>query len=173
MWKRGTIVGLTALCAIATGCSSSDSDPEESTGDAPGGDPRTEELFVGECGSITEDQLTEITGIRGLASTSQNAVSCRWDSADTGSYAMFTWYRASPIDRERTVAGRIGREISTIEADGHPGFTARGNDTSCEAGVENGDGFLHWSVNYVFSVPSRDVCQVTEALAQATVENAR
>ncbi|WP_230594224.1 DUF3558 domain-containing protein [Rhodococcoides fascians] len=173
VWKRATIIGAVAAVTLAAGCSGSD---DTDGGASPTTEPdsaQTEELFVGECGSLTDEELTSITGVRGLASSSKNAVRCRWDAVDTGAYAMFTWYRGSPIDRERTVAGQMGREIGVIDADGHPGFTARGSDASCEAGVESGDGFLHWSLNYVYAAPPRDSCDVVEDLVRATVENAR
>lgn len=172
--KRGLLFGLTAVAVLATGCSGSGSDQSDSdaTTSAPRS-PTTEELFVGECGSMTAEDLASITGIQGLTVSSENAVRCRWDAMDTGAYAMFTWYRGSPIDRERTVAAQMGREIGIIDADGHPGFTAQGSDFSCEAGVESGDGFLHWSLNYVYAVPPRDSCQVVADLARATVENAK
>lgn len=173
MWRNGAVVGLIALSAAATGCAGPASDTAESTSATATTRASTEELFVGECGSMTDDRLQSITGISGLTASSSNAVRCRWDATDSGAYAMFTWYRGSPIDRESTVAGQMGREIGVIDADGHPGFTAKGTDFSCEAGVENGDGFLHWSLNYVYSVPPRDSCDVVADLARATVENAK
>ena len=75
-------------------------------------------------------------------------------------------------ERMRELVARL-REIADIDADGHPGFTARGNDLSCEAGVESGNGFLHWSVNYAFATPPTDSCSVVEDLARATVQNAK
>ncbi|MDJ0395754.1 DUF3558 domain-containing protein [Rhodococcus sp. G-MC3] len=173
MWKRGILAIVTTLSIMATGCSDSSSGDQQSPEESAAAHPATDELFVGECGSMTDGDLVSITGVRGLASTSRNSIRCRWDAVDTGAYAMFTWYRGSPIDRERTVASQIGREIGIIDADGHPGFTARGSDASCEAGVESGDGFLHWSLNYAFAVPSHDVCDVVADLARATVENAK
>ncbi|WP_338886084.1 DUF3558 domain-containing protein [Rhodococcus sovatensis] len=180
MWKRGTIAGAAVVsaivlgCSTLSGCSSSGSDSGSATDSAsPSSSPDTEELFVGECGSMTDEHIASITAVRGITSSSKNAVRCRWDAVDTGAYAMFTWYRGSPIDRERTVAGQMGREIGIIDVDGHPGFTAKGTDASCEAGVESGDGFLHWSLNYVFAVPPRDSCEVVEDLVRATVENAK
>nr|WP_296775323.1 DUF3558 domain-containing protein [Rhodococcus sp. (in: high G+C Gram-positive bacteria)] len=177
MWKRGTIIcgaalSIAALSIAATSCSADDGEAEESE-HTSSERPATEELFVGECGSMNDNDLATITGVPGLVSTSRNSIRCRWDAVDTGAYAMFTWYRGSPIDRERAVAGQIGREIGVIDADGHPGFTARGTDSSCEAGVESGDGFLHWSLNYVYAVPPRDACDVVADLARATVENAQ
>nr|WP_294638049.1 DUF3558 domain-containing protein [uncultured Rhodococcus sp.] len=178
MWRTGTAAGagtaaLAALSLILAGCAGSDPASEPDSAGPSAGGSSTEELFVGECGSMTDEELASITGIPRLVSTSKNAVRCRWDAPDSGAYAMFTWYRGSPIDRERTVAGRIGREIADIDADGHPGFTARGNDLSCEAGVESGNGFLHWSVNYAFATPPTDSCSVVEDLARATVQNAK
>ncbi|AYJ50707.1 DUF3558 domain-containing protein [Rhodococcus sp. P1Y] len=174
VWKRRTYLGLIAVAVLAAGCSGSEPESSGSSSDpTTPAQPSTEELFVGECGSMTDERLTSITGISGLTTSSANAVRCRWDAVDTGAYAMFTWYRGSPIDRERTVAGQMGREIGIIDADGHPGFTAKGSDTSCEAGVESGDGFLHWSLNYYYAAPPRPSCDVVEDLIRATVENAK
>jgi Protein of unknown function (DUF3558) len=170
---RGIAAAVALVSVLAAGCSGSDVQSESEAESSTVSTPSTDELFVGECGSMTDEQLATITGIRGLAASSRNAVRCRWDAVDTGAYAMFTWYRGSPIDRERTVAAQIGRDIGVIDADGHPGFTARSGDTSCEAGVESGDGFLHWSLNFVYSYPTRDVCDIVADLARATVENAR
>ncbi|WP_245819972.1 DUF3558 domain-containing protein [Rhodococcoides yunnanense] len=178
MWKRGTRIGACVLVVAAAGCGhSTDDAAQQPTTQQPTTQPptpSTEELFVGECGSMTDEQLGSITAVPGLAAVSKNGIRCRWESAASGgAYAMFTWYRGSPIDRERTVAGRIGREITAIDVDGHPGFTAKGFDASCEAGIESGDGFLHWSLNYVYMTPPRDSCAVVEDLARATVENAK
>lgn len=174
VWKRGIPLGVAVLVFAATGCSAENSESTlDSTSSTAAPTPATEELFVGECGSMTDEQLGSITGVPGIASSSKNGVRCRWEAPDSGAYAMFTWYRGSPIDRERSVAAQIGREIAYIDVDGHPGFTAKGADTSCEAGVESGDGFLHWSLNYAFAVPPRDSCEVVEDLARATVANAK
>ena len=78
-----------------------------------------------------------------------------------------------PYCSNPTEMAQIGREIGIIDIDGHPGFTARGNDASCEAGVESGDGFLHWSVNYAFATPPTESCAVVEDLARNTVGNAK
>lgn len=168
------MVALGAVAAFTTACSDGGSaSTEPTTSQASTTGPVTEELFVGECGSMDDAELATITGIRGLTASSKNAVRCRWDALDTGAYAMFTWYRGSPIDRERAVAAQIGREIDIIDADGHPGFTAKSGELSCEAGVESGDGFLHWSLNYSYAAPSRDSCDVVADLARATVQKAK
>ncbi|SNS85348.1 Protein of unknown function [Rhodococcoides kyotonense] len=173
VWKRGIRVGACVLVVVAAGCGTSPQDSEDTATTTRVPTPSTEELFVGECGSMTDAQLSDITAVPGLTAISKNGIRCRWEAADSGAYAMFTWYRGSPIARERTVAQSIGREIGVIDADGHPGFTAKGNDASCEAGVESGDGFLHWSVNYVYATPPRDICEVVTDLARATVANAK
>lgn len=176
MWKRGRQLayGVVALSVLLAACSGAE-DRADNSSDSPAQttDTATEELFVGECGSMTDDQLRTITGVGALTASSKNAVRCRWDAADSGAYAMFTWYRGSPMDRERIVAGQMGREIGIIDVEGHPGFTARGSSASCEAGVESGDGFLHWSLNYNYAAPARESCDVVEDLARATVQNAR
>ena len=157
-------------CGLA-GCSNApgtESDPDPSvTADQP----VTDELFVGECGSMDDADVQRSTAIPDLTVVSENAIRCRWESA-SGAYAMFTWYRGSPIDRESSVARAVGRTIERIDVDGHPGFTAAASGASCEAGVENGDGFVHWSVNYIVDAP-RDSCDVVEDLARTTISKAK
>ncbi len=119
---------------------------------------------------MDDTELQAAAGIADLTVVSENAIRCRWESA-SGAYAMFTWYRGSPIDREKSVAEAVGRTIERIDVDGHPGFTAAATAASCEAGVENGDGFLHWSINYIVDGP-RDSCNVVEDLARATISKA-
>lgn len=168
---RAVTALIAAVGCVLVGCSDTpgteaDPDPSE-TADQP----ITEELFVGECGSMDNTEVQTLTAVPDLTVVSENAVRCRWESAG-GAYAMFTWYRGSPIDRESSVAEAVGRTIERIDVDGHPGFTAAASGASCEAGVENGDGFVHWSVNYVVDGP-RDSCDVVEDLARSTISKAK
>lgn len=164
------VCGVVLACAV--GCSSGDSSGPQADSPEPTQEPDTEELFVGECGSMSDQDVASIAGIPDLIAASKNGIRCRWESA-TSAYAMFTWYRGSPIDRESSVAAAIGRDVRTIDVEGHPGFTAKGSDLSCEAGIESGDGFLHWSINYSLTTPPRDSCLVVEDLARATVAKAK
>ncbi|WP_259468296.1 DUF3558 domain-containing protein [Rhodococcus sp. SBT000017] len=171
MGTRAVAALIAAIIFGLVGCSSTpdteaDPDPSE-TADQP----VTEELFVGECGSMDDTEVQRLTSVSDLTVVSENAIRCRWESA-TGAYAMFTWYRGSPIDRESSVAEAVGRTIERIDVDGHPGFTAAASGASCEAGVENGDGFVHWSVNYMVDGP-RDSCDVVEDLARTTISKAK
>lgn len=171
--KPGIRIGLSVLALAAAGCGHSADDPSPTATTTRAPAPVSEELFVGECGSVTDEQVVDITGVPGLAAVSRNGIRCRFEASDSGAYAMFTWYRGSPIARERTVAGRIGREIRAFDIDGHPGFSARADDYSCEVGVESGDGFIHWSVNYVYATPAREICDIVGDLARAVVANAK
>jgi hypothetical protein len=173
VWKPGIRIGACVLALVAAGCGNSADDSASATTTTPAPAPVSEELFVGECGSVTDEQVVDITGVPGLTAVSKNGIRCRFEASDSGAYAMFTWYRGSPIARERTVAGRIGREIRAFDIDGHPGFSARADDYSCEVGVESGDGFLHWSVNYVYATPTREICDIVGDLARAVVANAK
>ncbi|KZF09477.1 hypothetical protein CH256_09775 [Rhodococcus sp. 05-2254-6] len=177
-WVKSAFVRTRAVAALIAavacglvGCSNTpatEAGPDTSeTADRP----ITEELFVGECGSMDDAEVQELTAVSDLTAVSENAIRCRWESA-SGAYAMFTWYRGSPIDRESSVAEAVGRTIERIDVDGHPGFTAAASGASCEAGVENGDGFVHWSVNFVVDGP-RDSCDVVEDLARTTISKAK
>ncbi|OZC65953.1 hypothetical protein CH306_15720 [Rhodococcus sp. 15-725-2-2b] len=171
MGTRAVAASIAAIACGLVGCSNTPGTEADPNSPETAEQPVTEELFVGECGSMDNTEVQRLTAVSDLTVVSENAVRCRWESA-TGAYAMFTWYRGSPIDRERSVAEAVGRTIERIDVDGHPGFTAAASGASCEAGVENGDGFVHWSVNYVIDGP-RDSCDVVEDLARTTMSKAK
>lgn len=129
---RLAVRGLCAAAAALTlvGCASGNGDdagmpdalPRTSTAAQPG-------AFVGECGSLTDGEVYERAGMSGLKPSSRNGIKCRWEADGGARYVMFTWYRGSPIDRERSVAQGIGHEVHDLDIAGHRGFPHRTRDS--------------------------------------------
>ncbi|UFS95848.1 DUF3558 domain-containing protein [Nocardia huaxiensis] len=122
--------------------------------------------FLGECGGLTDDEVRQITGFRTLVPFARNGIKCRWESDGGELRVMFTWYRGSPIERERTVAKVSGKRMGELEINGHTGFTADASEL-CQGAVQDGADFFHWLI----AGPSAD-CAALRTLARLTVERA-
>ena len=104
-----------AIVAVATvaavpllgGCAGADSDQADATqqqSDAPGaGKSGVQGPMFPECGGISDETLAEQTRVSGLVKTAVNSVGCQWLVAGgiLGPHFSFTWFRGSPIGRER------------------------------------------------------------------------
>lgn len=166
------------MCAAAAaltlvGCASGNGDdagmpdtlPRTSTAARPG-------AFVGECGSLTDGEVYERAGMSGLTPVSRNGIKCRWEADGGARYVMFTWYRGSPIDRERSVAQGIGHEVHDLDIAGHRGFSSQ-NEGFCEVAVATGADFVHWLVRYGVGVTPSDPCAAPTALVDLTLKKAK
>ena len=87
-------------------------------------------------------------------------------------YVMFTWYRGSPIDRERSVAKGIGHEVHELEIAGHRGFSSQ-NVGFCEVALGTGSDFVHWLVRYGTGTAPSDPCAAPTALGRLTLEKVK
>ncbi|WP_408014513.1 DUF3558 domain-containing protein [Rhodococcus spongiicola] len=125
---------------------------------------------------VTDDEVAGAFAIRGFATVVRNLVGCQWQmSAQDGQgapHVSFSWYRGSPIGRERADSELIGRPANDIEVGGHPGFVASGSGRPCELGVQFDDDFVHWSTWYAGEVPTADPCAAARQLAELTVSRA-
>lgn|SRR5574340_264689 len=174
------LVAVALLCAGATlaGCGSGGSGDQASSTvaatpvTAPG-------PFFGQCGSVTDDEVTTAFGLPPFTSVTRNSVGCEWELGGSGSPSVsFSWYRGSPIGRERAGSDLIGRPATDIDVQGHPGFmasskNAAGQDYLCEIGVQFGGDFIHWSVMYGYFPPAADPCRVGRDLVELTVKRAQ
>lgn len=160
-------------CLVLVGCGSGDDSasqtPEQTTQQVSPEGP-----FFGLCGSVTDDEVRAEFGLPAFTMITRNSVGCEWDvSGYTGPSVSFSWYRGSPIGRERAGTEMIGRSAEDIEIDGHPGFAAATENYLCEVGVQFDDDFVHWSVMYSDTPPTADPCVVAKNLAALTVKRAR
>ncbi len=169
---RMTVLLGVVLAAVLVGCGSGDGAQDQPGVDAA--DPGATGPFFGQCGSVTDDEVVAKVGIPGLTTVTRNSIGCVWES--TGIYGpsvSFSWYRGSPIDRERSGSELIGRPAEDIEIDGHEGFAAATDNSLCEVGIGFGKDFMHWSITYGDQVPTADPCEVAKDLAALTVDRAQ
>ena len=56
-----------------------------------------------ECGGISDQTVGQLTQVAGLVNTAKNSVGCQWlaNGGIVGPHFSFTWFRGSPIGRER------------------------------------------------------------------------
>ena len=130
------------------------------------------------CGGIDDQTVAELIGRPGLSDAGKNSAGCEWHPP-SGRYAspqiVFSWYRGSPMGRERTISESMGQQITDITIDGHAGFTGLfrdGDAVLCEVVVGFGDDFIEWSIN-VNGGPVSDVCGIAEELARRSIANTR
>nr|WP_225443769.1 DUF3558 domain-containing protein [Lolliginicoccus lacisalsi] len=170
-------VGVAAVAFLATACSpggTGDGAPT-ATSDAEGTVLREAGLFFGECGGVSTEDLMALTGIRGVRLQERNSVGCRWEGGFFGPYASFSWYRGSPIGRERAVvelSGRGVRDVSVAGPSGElTGFAGWGRFI-CEVSIQSNSDFFVWSVVFAEELSDDEMCRRVLALAEATVNRA-
>lgn len=166
---------LAAVPLLLAGCGGAGSE-ERASGDAPASTAGDSGPFFGECGSVTDAEVAKAFGVPGFGTVVRNSVGCEWQlSAQDGQgspHVSFSWYRGSPIGRERAGSELIGRPATDVEIGGNPGFVASLSSRLCELGVQFGDDFVHWSIAYVDAAPTADPCRAAQQLAELTVERA-
>ncbi|MGF7119768.1 DUF3558 domain-containing protein [Rhodococcus sp. TAF43] len=171
------LVGVLAgVAVLVTGCGAAAGGSDESSGSSAS-TARTSGPFFGECGSVTDEEVAAAFGVPSFGSVVRNSVGCEWQvspaAGQPGPHVSFSWYRGSPIGRERAGSELIGRPATDIEIEGRPGFEASVSSRLCELGVEFDDDFVHWSVAYVDSVPSADPCTAARHLAELTASRGK
>jgi hypothetical protein len=173
------LVVAAAVLTLVTGCGS-----EDSTVDQPAGSPSTAQVatdpgpMVAECGSVTDDEVVAAFGLA-FTDVTRNGVGCEWTVAGSlGPSVAFSWYRGSPIGRERAGSDLLGRPAADITIGGYSGFIASRESVLCELGISFGGDFVHWSVNYGsvnsgLVAPPADPCVVGKSLMELTVSRAQ
>lgn len=171
-----TVIGLIA------GCSDSGSDdgaagPSPSSSVSDGGGKHGP--FFPQCGGISDETIAELTKVSGLKTTAQNSVGCQWLAGGgiMGPHFSFSWYRGSPIGRERKTEELSRSNVEDVNIDGHSGFVAVGTqpslgDSLCEVGIQFDDDFIEWSVNFA-KKPFPDPCDVAKELTRQSIANSK
>jgi len=176
----GAIAALAGMSALAA-CSSSDSpgpQPGAPSAPAPGADAKHGPMFP-ECGGVSDQTVQQLTQVSGLVNTAKNSVGCQWlvNGGIVGPSFSFTWFRGSPIGRERKTEELSRTRVDDINIDGHSGFVAVGTDPTlgdnlCEVGIQFDDDFIEWSVSFAqqgFPPP----CDVAKQLATQSIRNVK
>ena len=86
--------------------------------------------FFPECGGVSDQEVISQTRVPGLVNTAKTSVGCQWLSGGSilGPHFSFTWFRGSPIGRERKTEELSRTSVEDINIEGHDGFIATGDD---------------------------------------------
>lgn len=167
------IAVVAAVVAVTAGCASDDEPavaPPRTTQQVTDPGP-----FFAECAALSDGDVADAFGLGAFAQVTRNSVGCEWETYVGGPSVSYSWYRGSPIGRERAGSDLLGRPAADVEIGGHPGFMGSaqnesGQNVLCEIGVQFGGDFIHWSVTYGLFTPVADPCAVARDLAELAVE---
>ncbi len=171
-----------AMAPVIAACSGSgpDSAPEVPS-DNPAQQADAEHgPFFPQCGGISDATISEITQVNGLVNTATNSVGCQWLAGGSilGPHFSFTWFRGSPIGRERKTMELSRTSVEDITIEGYDGFIGVNEDPTlggpnlCEVGIQFGDDFIEWSISYI-QKPFPDPCDVAKELTRQSIVNAK
>jgi Protein of unknown function (DUF3558) len=130
--------------------------------------------------TTSNDQtVTELTKVSGLTNTAKNSVGCQWLAGGgiLGPHFSFSWYRGSPIGRERKTEELSRASVDDININGHSGFIAVGNepnlgDSLCEVGIQFEDDFIEWSISFS-QKPFPPPCDIAKELTRQSIANSK
>lgn len=173
----GAVVTVIPMLAGCSDSGSSESQPTDASASASA-QGNHGPLFP-QCGGISDETVANLTLVSGLFNTAQNSVGCQWLARGgiVGPHFSFSWYRGSPIGRERKTEEVSRTSVEDINIDGHSGFIAIGTaptmgDNLCEVGIQFGDDFIEWSVSFT-QKPYPDPCDVAKELTHQSIANAK
>ncbi|WP_328359455.1 DUF3558 domain-containing protein [Mycobacterium sp. NBC_00419] len=179
--RKLAVAALAVAAAAMSGCSSDSSGPgpQSSAPSAPSPANAKHGPMFPECGGITDQTIAEQTRVTGLVNTAKNSVGCQWLAGGgiLGPHFSFTWYRGSPIGRERKTEELSRTSVEDINIEGHGGFIAVGTDPTlgdnlCEIGIQFNDDFIEWSVSFA-EKPFPPACDVAKELTRQTIVNGK
>lgn len=175
------VVAAVAVIPALSACSGSDPNQPQSSQQpsAPSQANAKHGPMFPECGGITDQIVAEQTRVTGLVNTAKNSVGCQWLAGGgiLGPHFSFTWYRGSPIGRERKTEELSRTSVEDINIEGHSGFIAVGadpilGDNLCEVGIQFNDDFIEWSVSFA-EKPFPPACDVAKELTRQTIVNGK
>ena len=169
-----------ALLPVLAACSDSEpTNPGEVPETQSSSDGAAHGPFFPECGGVSDAEITSQTRVPGLVNTAKTSVGCMWLAGGSimGPHFSFTWFRGSPIGRERKTEELSRASVEDINIEGHDGFIALGDDPSlgnnlCEVGIQFGDDFIEWSISYA-EEPYPDPCDVAKELTRQSIVNSK
>jgi hypothetical protein len=164
---------------ILAGCSSSaDNKPGATASSTQGGEGHHGPMFP-QCGGVSDQTVSDLTKATGLINTARNSVGCQWLAGGgiLGPHFSFSWYRGSPIGRERKTEELSRQSVDDINIDGHSGFIAVGNepnlgDSLCEVGIQFQDDFIEWSISFS-QKPFPPPCDIARELTRQSIANSK
>lgn len=127
-----------------------------------------------ECGGVSDQTVAQLTNVSGLVVTARNPMGCQWlvrGSID-GPWFSFSWFRGSPIGRERKNEDLTRSTVSDITIDGHSGYIAAATDRLgtrlCDVAIQFGDDFFEWSIQFTRK-PFPNPCDIATELSRRTI----
>ena len=173
-------VAAAAMIPVFAACSNNSGSTSQSQPQTPAPTQNTSHgPFFPECGGVTDQTLAEQTRVTGLVNTARNSVGCQWlqGGGILGPHFSFTWYRGSPIGRERKTEELSRSSVEDLNIEGHGGFVAVGDDPTmgnnlCEVGIQFNDDFIEWSISFV-QQPFPDPCDVAKELTRQSIVNSK
>jgi Protein of unknown function (DUF3558) len=176
---KALAVAAAAMIPLFAACSDSEPASPEVPQSAPPQADASHGPFFPECGGVSDQTLSEMTRVTGLVNTARNSVGCQWlvGGGILGPHFSFTWYRGSPIGRERKTEELSRASVEDINIEGHNGFIALGEDPTignnlCEIGIQFDDDFIEWSISYA-EEPFPDPCDVAKELTRQSIVNSK
>ena len=177
---KALAVAAAAMIPVFAACSDNSGSTSPSVPESPAPTQNASHgPFFPECGGVSDQTLAEQTRATGLVNTARNSVGCQWlqGGGILGPHFSFTWYRGSPIGRERKTEELSRASVEDINIEGHSGFIAIGEDPTignnlCEVGVQFQDDFIEWSISFA-EQPYPDPCDVAKELTRQSIVNAK
>ena len=173
------LVAATLIPTMAACSHSGSKQPQPTESSSPSSAEGHHGPFFPQCGGISDQTVSELTKVPGLVNTAQNSVGCQWLAGGgiLGPHFSFSWYRGSPIGRERKTEELSRSSVEDININGHGGFIAIGSeptlgDSLCEVGIQFQDDFIEWSVSFN-QKPFPDPCDVAKELARQSIANSK
>lgn len=173
------VMVLALILGVAACGGSNDNKPGGTVSSTSGSADGKHGPFFPQCGGVTDETVTQLTKIGGLVNTAKNSVGCQWLAGGgiSGPHFSFSWYRGSPIGRERKTEELSRASVEDININGHGGFIAVGNeptlgDSLCEVGIQFQDDFIEWSVSFS-QKPFPPPCDIAKELARQSIANSK
>lgn len=141
----------------------------------PGGaaDDRSYGYTDDRCGLLQDSTVAQLLGADEVVRPFSGAV-CQYVLDRRGAVVdvVFAWFDTGSLDRERTLAGDRGAQITDTVIERHDAFLARrdGVGVACSATAAGGGGVLSWWVQYRHQ-RAGDPCPDAEKLLSATLKS--
>lgn len=178
---KALAVAAAALIPVLAACSDSEPQgPTVSSTETPQQNVSHGPFFP-ECGGISDETIAQLTEVPGLVNTAKTSVGCQWLSGGSivGPHFSFSWFRGSPIGRERKTMELSRTSVEDLNIEGHDGFIGINEDPDpkngvnlCEVGIQFGDDFIEWSISYS-QPPFPDACEVAKELTRQSIVNSK
>ncbi|MCG7597368.1 DUF3558 domain-containing protein [Mycobacterium sp. PSTR-4-N] len=176
---KALAVAAAAVLPVLAGCSQDQpTSPTVPSTDAPSAAAKHGPFFP-QCAGISDEEIMKQTQVPGLVNTATNSAGCQWlmNGSIVGPHFSFTWFRGSPIGRERKTEELSRTSVEDINIEGHDGFIASNEDpilgvNLCEIGIGFDDDFIEWSISYA-QKPFPDPCDVAKELARQSIVNSK